>query len=127
VKKPAIDAERWQECWEEDSGVLRSLRSNGDVPDAIREVDVSFRGELSDLEQLAASCGNFGFAVQSLEADDDGKPRLSLVRNQQTDDATMREFTTTYLQIEDSFNVKSDGWGCMAHNNRGPISNENPA
>ena len=26
----------------------------------------------------------------------------------------MREFTTTYLQIEDAFGVECDGWGCIA-------------
>ena len=125
---PLVNAERWQECWEEDMIVLNSLRSNGDAPEVVRPIDVSFRGSASDLKRLSACCNNFGFTVLSFdEADENGNPWLFLVRDQTTDDNTMREMTTTYLQIEDVFGVRCDGWGCLAHNRKGPISLENPA
>ena len=110
-----IDPVRWNEVWEADIEVLRNLRTNGDCPEIIRKVDASFRGPLSRLRELAARCSNFGFEVDELvEADEQGNPWLWLVRDQQTDDESMREFTMTYLQIEDAFGVECDGWGCIA-------------
>jgi regulator of RNase E activity RraB len=127
VSAAPISQDRWDEVWTADLDVLRNLRKNGDDPHAEREIDVSFRGSLEALERLGASCANFGFAVQDLREDDDGEPWLFLVRTQTTDEEAMRDLTMTYLQIEDSFGVECDGWGCLASNKNGPISNENPA
>ncbi|MCJ8157655.1 ribonuclease E inhibitor RraB [Sphingomonas sp. LaA6.9] len=56
-----------------------------------------------------------GFGVQEfIQADDDGKPWLFLVRTQIADDEAMKDLTRTYLHIEDSFGVQCDGWGCVA-------------
>ncbi|WP_158453879.1 ribonuclease E inhibitor RraB [Novosphingobium sp. MD-1] len=42
-----------------------------------------------------------------------GQPWLFLVRSQTTDDEAIRNLTMTYLQMEDSFGVECDGWGCV--------------
>ncbi|WP_408590826.1 ribonuclease E inhibitor RraB [Novosphingobium sp.] len=106
--------DRWKAAWNADLAVLESLRANGDVPHVVREIDVSFRGPLESLRRLQASCSNFGFEVQSFtEADDEGEPWLFLVRDQTTDEDALRDLTMTYLQIEDSFGVECDGWGCV--------------
>ena len=125
--KASFSRDRWEEAWTADLDVIRNLRSNGDDPSAPREIDVSFRGSRNALKRLAAACSNFGFKVQSLDNDEEGEPWLFLARVQTSDDEAMRELTETYLQIEDSFDVECDGWGCMANNHDGPISNENPA
>jgi hypothetical protein len=107
--------EQWDAVWAADLGVLQNLRENGDLPSVPREVDVSFRGPLDALKRLQGACENFGFTVQEfIEADEDGQPWLFLVRTQTTDNEAMRDLTMTYLQIEDSFGVECDGWGCVA-------------
>ena len=110
----AIDPDRWNAAWEADLDVLRRLRSNGDLPHVLRPVDVSFRGTLEALRRLEAGCSNFGFEVlEFVETDEHGEPWLLLVREQTTDEDAIRDLTMTYLQIEDSFGVENDGWGCV--------------
>lgn len=109
-----IDGDRWNASWSADLDVLRNLRANGDLPHVPREVDVSFRGAVDNLKRLEVACSNFGFDVQNfIECDENGEPWLFLVRIQTTDDDAIRDLTTTYLQIEDSFGVECDGWGCV--------------
>ena len=111
----AISADRWEAVWSADLSVLENLADNGDDPGISRNVDVSFRGDIRNLRALAAACLNLGFAVQELvEADEHGQPWLFLVRRQTADVEAIRELTTTYLQIEDTFGVECDGWGCVA-------------
>jgi hypothetical protein len=108
-----IDPERWNAAWSADLEVIRNLRLNGDLSHMVREVDVSFRGPVDALNRLEAACSNFGFEVQSFtNGDGQGEPWLFLVRNQTTDEDAIRDLTMTYLQIEDSFGVECDGWGC---------------
>jgi hypothetical protein len=111
----AISPERWEDAWAADLDVLRSLKENGDAPSVPREIDVSFRGAVDALRRLEAGCSNFGFEVQEfIEADEEGQPWLFLVRTQAADEEAIRDLTMTYLQIEDSFGVECDGWGCIA-------------
>ena len=111
----AITPDRWEVVWSADLSVLENLADNGDNPNISRDIDVSFRGPIHNLKRLAAECWNFGFEVQELiEADEQGQPWLFLVRNQTTDVEAARELTTNYLQIEDTFGVECDGWGCVA-------------
>jgi len=115
VTSNPIPSERWNEVWAADLDVIRNLRGNGDNPEIPREIDVSFRGSLDALKRLQSSCENFGFDVQEfIEADEKGEPWLFLVRTQAADEESMRDLTMTYLQIEDSFGVECDGWGCVA-------------
>ena len=116
----AISKDRWDDAWAGDLDVLQNLRRNGDDPTLPRAVDVSFRGSVDALRRLSRACQNFGFEVQSFEesSEEDGQPWLFLVRTQAVDEEAMRNFTATYLLIEDSFGVTSDGWGCIAQNGR---------
>jgi regulator of ribonuclease activity B len=122
-----IDDKRWLEVWSADLTVLENLADQGDKAHVARLVDVSFRGSPQSINSLEAAGSNFGFTVQSREIDEEGIDWLFLERVQPVDIETMRDFTLTYLQIEDTFGVECDGWGCIAHNENGPISNENPA
>lgn len=109
-----IASERWDEVWAADLDVIRNLRKNGDLPHVSRDVDVSFRGAVEELRRLEVASSNWGFRVLELvESDDDGQPWLFLVRSQTTDEEAIRDLTMTYLQIEDSFGVECDGWGCV--------------
>lgn len=109
-----IEPDRWSEVWAADLDVIRNLRKNGDVPHLPRDVDVSFRGTVEALKRLEIASSNWGFHVlELLEADENGQPWLFLVRNQTTDEEAMRDLTMTYLQMEDSFGVECDGWGCV--------------
>ena len=109
-----IDEARWDEAWAADRDVLRSLRENGDIPHIPRDIDVSFRGTMEALKRLEAACSNFGFELQEfIEADEEGRPWLFLVSTQSADEEAIRELTMTYLQIENSFGVECDGWGCV--------------
>ncbi|MGF7170951.1 hypothetical protein FHS91_002639 [Sphingobium xanthum] len=116
---PAIDPDRWEEVWAADLDVLRSLAEQGDRSEVPRLVDVSFRGSADALDRLQASAANFGFVIQSRDPNGPQEPWLFLERIQPIDLETMREFTMTYLQIEDSFGVECDGWGCVAQNGIG--------
>lgn len=109
-----IEPERWDEVWAADLDVIRSLREHGDLPHVVRDVDVSFRGSIDALRRLEAASSNWGFSVEEfIEADEDGQPWLFLVRSQTTDEEAMRDLTMTYLQLEDSFSVECNGWGCV--------------
>ena len=68
---------------------------------------------MPDLQRLAGAASNFGFDLLELKRDDEGEPWLFLVRTQTTDEEAIRDLTMTYLQIEDSFGVVCDGWGCV--------------
>ena len=114
-----IDPDRWSEVWSADLDVLESLAEQGDRPNIPRVVDVSFRGPADALDRLQTAAGNFGFTVQSRDPEGSEEPWLFLERVQTTNLETMREFTTTYLQIEDAFGVECDGWGCVAQNGIG--------
>jgi regulator of ribonuclease activity B len=109
-----ISAERWDQVWSADLDVLENLADQGDDPFVPRLVDVSFRGAAAALDLLQTSAANFGFTVRSRDPAETDEPWLFLERIQTTDVETMREFTTTYLQIEDAFGVECDGWGCIA-------------
>ncbi|AKM09785.1 ribonuclease E inhibitor RraB [Croceicoccus naphthovorans] len=108
-----FDPARWNKVWEADLDVLRSLRENGDIAHIPREIDVSFRGDMETLERLAAASSQYGFDLLELKRDEDGLPWLFLVRTQKADEEAIRGLTETYLQIEDSFGVECDGWGCV--------------
>lgn len=109
-----IASERWDEVWAADLDVIRSLRDNGDLPHVSRDVDVSFRGAIGPLRRLEVASSNWGFRIVELvESDEDGQPWLFLVRSQTTDEEAIRDLTMTYLQIEDTFGVECDGWGCV--------------
>ena len=113
---PQIDPQRWEEVWAADLDVLNNLTQQGDRPEIARMIDVSFRGSDTALDQLEASAANFGFRVQSRDPNGSDEPWLFLERVQTTDIEAMKEFTATYLHIEDTFGVECDGWGCVAQN-----------
>ena len=119
MTSPGIDPKRWEEVWAADLDVLRSLAEQGDQADIPRLVDLSFRGSSDALDRLQASAANFGFTIQKRDPEGSNEPWLFLERVQPVDIETMREFTITYLQIEDAFDVECDGWGCVAQNGVG--------
>ena len=109
---PTIDPARLQEECEADQEVLANLLENGDQPELVRPVDVSFRGTSEALVRLTDRADEFGFDFVEIEEDEDGTPVLFLVKDQAADAASIRELTTTCLQIEQMFGVEYDGWGC---------------
>jgi hypothetical protein len=110
-----------------DDDVLASLKSNGDVCTVGRKVDVSFRGEIEGLEALAEACARDGFAVIDRTRTDDDVPWVFFERHQTTERTAIHDLTRYCLEKSQQFGVAYDGWGCVAWNERGPISNENPA
>ncbi|MBW8840856.1 MAG: ribonuclease E inhibitor RraB [Sphingomonadales bacterium] len=112
-----VNPKRWDEEWAANLDVLNRMKLNGDRPDVVREVDVSFRGPIENLKKLAENCAEFGFRVQNLEIDGLDEPWLFIVRDQTADEDAIRALTSTYLQIEDAFHVECDGWGCIAQAN----------
>ena len=111
---PEVSPERLAEEWAADKDVLASLRENGDLPEIVRAVDVSFRGSDDALDRLEESAGELGFEVIEREADDEGEMSLFLGCEQATDDASIEALTVRCLQIELLYDVEYDGWGCTA-------------
>ena len=109
---PAVDPARIEEECLADQEVLANLKENGDRPEIVRPVDVSFRGTSEALVRLTDRADEFGFEFVEIEEDEDGTPLLFLVKDQAADAASIRELTTTCLQIELIFGVEYDGWGC---------------
>lgn len=109
-----VNPKRWDEEWPTNLDVLNRMKLNGDRPGLVREIDVSFRGPIENLEKLAENCAEFGFRAPSLEIDEAGKPWLFIVRDQAADEDAIRALTLTYLQVENAFHVECDGWGCVA-------------
>jgi regulator of RNase E activity RraB len=116
---PDVSPERLAEEWAADKDVLASLRENGDVPEILRAVDVSFRGSDDALDRLEESAGELGFEVIEREADEDGEMSLFLGCEQATDDASIKALTVRCLQIELLYDVEYDGWGCTAEDGSG--------
>ena len=116
---PDVSPERLAEEWAADKNVLASLRENGDVPEILRAVDVSFRGSDDALDRLEESAGELGFEVIEREADEDGEMSLFLGCEQATDDASIKALTVRCLQIELLYDVEYDGWGCTAEDGSG--------
>jgi len=105
--------DRWEGAWAADMELLQVLQRHGDRPEIARGVDVTFRGPVDALAELAEAAGTFGFTVdRQLEAVDGDEPGLVLLRTQTTEVAAIRDLAETYLRIEDSFGVDCDGWGC---------------
>jgi hypothetical protein len=121
-----ISAQRLAEEWATDDDVLASLQSNGDHPSVKRSVDVSFRGERGNLEALARHLEADGFQLAYRSTTDEGDPWLFLERDQSTEREAIHAMTKACLEAAADFNVTHDGWGCLAHNEHGPINNENP-
>ncbi|ABQ66805.1 hypothetical protein HY78_25900 [Rhizorhabdus wittichii DC-6] len=109
---PAIDPQRLEEECEADAEVLANLRENGDQPELVRPVDVSFRGSPEALVRLTDRAEEFGFEYIEIEEGEDGEPCLFLAKDQAADAASIKELTITCLQIEQIFGVEYDGWGC---------------
>ena len=121
---PEVSPERLAEEWAADKDVLASLRENGDVPEIVRAVDVSFRGSDAALDRLEESAGELGFEVIEREADEDGEMALFLGCEQATDDASIKALTVRCLQIELLYDVEYDGWGCTAEDGSGEDESE---
>jgi regulator of ribonuclease activity B len=114
VSRAAIDPARLKQEWEADQEVLASLAENGDRPDIARPVDISFNGSQEALEKLAEESEALGFDFLEIEESEEGELCLFLVREQQTDAASIKALTETCLEIEARFGVEYDGWGCPA-------------
>jgi regulator of RNase E activity RraB len=114
VTLPPVDPDRLEQEWLADRDVLANLRENGDRPELARAVDVSFRGPEDVLERLTEAAEELGFDFLEIEESDDGDPWVFLIREQGTDDESIRALTTVCLQLEAAFGVEYDGWGCPA-------------
>ena len=108
------DKERLEQEWAADQEVLRSLHDNGDNPDLVRPVDVSFRGTRETLEELAKVGESYNLNPIQLVKTDDGQLRLDTRTYQTTNEEAIRALTLTALQIEAEHQVIYDGWGCVA-------------
>jgi len=110
---PEVDPDRLEDEWLADQDVLANLAENGDKPEIVRAIDVSFRGDDESLSDLAAQAPSFGFSVLERE-EAEGETFLFLACEQGTDEASIRALTLKCLQIELLFDVEYDGWGCTA-------------
>jgi regulator of RNase E activity RraB len=111
---PEVDQQRLDAEWDEDREVLASLAENGDQPDLVRSVDVSFSGDDEALDRLAENADELGFAVIDREENEEGGMSLFLAREQKADAAAIKALTLQCLQIELLYDVEYEGWGCMA-------------
>uniref|UniRef100_UPI0035CB854F ribonuclease E inhibitor RraB n=1 Tax=uncultured Sphingomonas sp. TaxID=158754 RepID=UPI0035CB854F len=111
---PDVDPARLEEETAADAEVLASLRENGDRPDIVRPVDVSFRGTEPALDRLEEDAAELGFEILDREEDEEGEISLFLGCEQTSDDAAIRALTLKCLQIELIYDVEYDGWGCTA-------------
>lgn len=111
---PEISPARLEEEWAADKDVLASLRENGDRPEIVRAVDVSFSGAEPALDRLEEDAAELGFEVLDREEDEAGELSLFLGCEQTSDDAAIKALTRKCLQIELIYDVAYDGWGCTA-------------
>ncbi|WBO21266.1 ribonuclease E inhibitor RraB [Sphingomonas abietis] len=114
-----IDEARFEQEWEQDQELLAQLATNGDDASVVRLVDVSFVGDMKDLEPVAEAAESHGFAFGQLVPDEEGDEpdvwRLDLDVEQTIEPDAIRALTRKCLEIEASFpGIEYDGWGCMA-------------
>ena len=108
-----------------DDDVLASLKSNGDVSSVVRSIDVSFRGDVDGLEALAKHLEADGFSIIDRTRTENDTPWMFLAREQTTKREAIHALTQYCLEVAAEYSVIYDGWGCLASNERGAISNEN--
>jgi regulator of RNase E activity RraB len=116
---PEVDQQRLDAEWREDQEVLANLADNGDQPDLLRSVDVSFSGDEEALDRLTEEAGELGFTVIDREENEEGGISLFLAREQKADAASIKALTLQCLQIEILYDVEYEGWGCMAETGSG--------
>jgi len=111
---PKVDQARFDAEWGADQDVLASLAENGDRPEIARSIDVSFTGDEAALDRLADEAGDLGFAVIDREENEEGGVSLFLARDQKADADSIKALTLQCLQIEITYDVEYEGWGCTA-------------
>jgi regulator of RNase E activity RraB len=121
---PDVDPARLEEEWAADKDVLASLRENGDRPEIVRAVDVSFSGSEPALDRLEEDAAELGFQVLDREEDEAGEISLFLGCEQTSDDDAIKALTRKCLQIELIYDVEYDGWGCTAEDGTGEDGTE---
>lgn len=114
VSPNTVDLQRLNAELAADADVLRSLRSNGDVPSMIRPIDVRFVGPTDNVRLLEQKNGSLGWRVVQRVPLDDGSEALDVQRDQATDTIAIRRLTEAALQIEAQFSVHYDGWGTVS-------------
>lgn len=97
-----------------DTGVMDSLRRNGDQPGLSRKVDLRFIGSEDRLRALAEAVPELDLLVIQLVEDGRGAHALDLCCHSDTQESTIDLLTRTALQIATHFGVVYDGWGCVA-------------
>jgi hypothetical protein len=109
-----VDPERLAAELRADEDVVRSLKSNGDVPTAIRPVDVRFRGREAQVKEFSGHVAGEGWLVNQIVPLDQHEWALDITRKQTTESAVLRALTLWALEIEARFGIEYDGWGAVA-------------
>jgi hypothetical protein len=113
-----IDKVRFQQEWAADQDVLARLAEQGDRVDQIRNIDVSFIGNRSDVGSAEKLASEQDFQTVQLIELEDGGFRLDVSRVQDARPDSIKALTITALQIEAAAGVFYDGWGCVAQNDK---------
>lgn len=121
-----IDPEYLAQEWATDDEILENMAAGGDLAHVVREINVQFVGEVSNLNKLKNDSQTLGFRSAIVE-NDEGEWQIELQIDADTRQETIRELTRKCLEIEQDYDIDHDGWGCFACNENGPISDENPA
>ncbi len=113
-----FDQGRFEQEWAADQGVLARLAEQGDKADQLRDLDVSFTGNESNLRDAEQEAANYGFRIIQIVKVEGGVWRLDVSRQQSANAETIRQLTIDALQIEAACSVSYDGWGCITQNDR---------
>lgn len=121
-----VDPDYLAQEWATDDEILQNMAAGGDLAHVVREINVQFVGDVSNLNKLKNDAKKLGFHSALVEKDE-GEWQIELQIDSDTRQETIRELTRKCLEIEQDYDIDHDGWGCFACNENGPISDENPA
>lgn len=114
MTKAQIDPEKLAAEIAADAEILKALAENGDIASAIRPIDLHFKGPQDAIEALVEDSEELGFEFIEFGEYEDGDIAADFLVQGTTEAAAMAALTKRALEIEITYGVEFDGWGCEA-------------
>ena len=115
MSHPQIDPDKLAAEIAADADVLKALAENGDIASLTRPIDLHFKGSQEAIEALVEDSEELGFEFIEFGEYEDGDIAADFLIQGTTEAAAMAALTKRALEIEISYGVEFDGWGCEAH------------
>ncbi len=118
MSNPQVDPAKLAAEIAADAEILKALAENGDVASMVRPIDLHFKGDQDAIEALAEASEELGFEFVEFGEYEDGDIAVDFLVQGTTEPEAMAALTKRALEIEITFGVEYDGWGCEAQSGK---------